>query len=113
MPAKFMQVVEANHADNAFYTLGGAGFLTEAETLARFKEIPEGPEPDPNSDEPTYMLDLLDEDAAIDDKRITAATARQLLGADLNELREKAKADIASVQARIAEDQAIRAGERP
>jgi hypothetical protein len=112
MPAKYMQVTEAHHEDDAFYQLGGAGFRTEAETLARFKAVPENKKPDPDNDEPTYVLDLLDEDSIVDDKRITAATARRLLGEDLDTLREKAKADNAVVQARIAADPAERAAER-
>lgn len=112
--AKYLQVVEANHEENAFHVLGGAGFRSGAGALASFNSAPAAPEQDPADMTPGYVLDVLDDDLnVIDDKRISAATAQRLLGGDLDELRAKAKADEAIVQDRIAKSSAARAEARP
>lgn len=111
--AKYLQVVEANHEENAFHVLGGAGFTTHAETMASFNSAPTAQKQAPDDMRPGYVLDVLDDDLnVIDDKRISAATARELLGADLDTLREKAKAEEAVVQERIAADSAERSAAR-
>lgn len=111
--AKYLQIVEANHREDAFHTLGGAGFDTPEGALASFRAAPTAPEQEPGDMNPGYVLDVLDDDLnVIDDKRISAATARALLGADLDTLREKAKADEAIVQDRIAKDTAERRASR-
>lgn len=105
-----LQVTEANHRDNAFWVLGGAGWLTKAEMDAAFIRIPSHV----NNPEAMqwYIVDVLDEDgvivdgAAVYDKPISADTARRLLGCSIEWRRRVAKranaAQIARMHSRAA-----------
>jgi len=90
-----LQITEANHADNVFWTLGGIIVDTKRERDAEFKRI-QAFDHDCDHDDRCYMLDVLDKDGSIvDDKEISAETARILLGVDdLGPLREQDKAMI-------------------
>lgn len=81
MSIGYLQVTLADHKANEFRTVGGAGFLTMAETRRRFREVPFAPDSDPAVDDYTLVLDLLDRNSDIlDDKIISKATAEALLG---------------------------------
>lgn len=88
----YLQIVEANHVDDQFYTLGGAGFETAAERAENLMQIPAF-EHDCDADDRCYILDFLDEEMSItDDREISAQTAMELLGVDdLGPLRESEK----------------------
>lgn len=90
-------ITEANHAENEFYQLGGAGFLTDAERQANLATIPrfEHDCQDPTIDR-CYRVDILnpDDQFTIDDEfEITEETAHALLGVeDFEPLREGERA---------------------
>jgi len=90
-----LQIVEVNHTDNAFYTLGGAGWTTEAGRAANLASIPPF-EHDCDAADRCYILDILDPTdgwSIVDDREISAETARTLLGVEsFDELREAEKA---------------------
>lgn len=100
-----LQVVEANHADNAFYVLGGAGWLTASERDIQFARIPSAV----NDDDAKcwYILDVLDPDGIIDDKTISADAARALLGCSIEWRRRVVKRDLADEVARMEARSAV------
>lgn len=97
-----LQITEANHADNAFWTLGGIIVDTKRERDAEFVRIPAF-EHDCDNDDRCYILDVLDNDGSIvSDKEISADTARTLLGVDdLGPLREQDKAIVNALLATV------------
>lgn len=79
-----LQITEANHGENEFYMLGGAGFNTEKERQANLATIPRFIH-DCAQDDRCYVLDILDpadDFSVIDDFEISAETAHTLLGVD-------------------------------
>ena len=79
-----LQITEANRTENQFFTLGGAGFDTEAERQANLATIP-AYDHDCDANDRCYMLDILDPDddfSIVDEREISEATARALLGTD-------------------------------
>ena len=90
MSVRYIQITEADHAANAFHTLGGAGFLSNKETLEHWKAIPTHPH-DETADF-NHTADLLDADGftIVEEKPISAATAAQLLGRPLEVARREA-----------------------
>lgn len=90
MTAEYIQITEADHGSDAFHTLGGAGFRTEAETRRNWDSIPSTPHEEGSAFD--YMADLLDNDGQtiLEDKPISAATATRLLGRPLEEARREA-----------------------
>jgi hypothetical protein len=79
-----LQVTEANHVENEFFTLGGAGFLTKRERTANIATISRdlGDHVCDESDR-CYMLDVLDHRDGFsleDEFEISEATAHVLLG---------------------------------
>jgi len=90
--AHLLQIVEANHDENEFYTLGGAGFRTEAERTANLATIPVC---DHNcaDDNRCYFLDVLDpadDFSVLEEREISESTVKTLLGVtDLEPLRRQ------------------------
>lgn len=95
MSTYLLQVTEANHTENQFYTLGGAGFDTESERRENLEGIA-AYDHDCDADDKCYILDILDPEdgfSIIDDREISAKTAHELLGVeDFEPLREKERA---------------------
>lgn len=104
-----LQIVEANHDENEFYTLGGAGFRTEAERTANLTTIPVC---DHNCDDDNrcYFLDVLDpadDFSVLEELEISEDTAKTLLGvSDLepvrNQERELLAAEIAAHASKVS-----------
>jgi hypothetical protein len=96
-----LQITEANHTENQFFTLGGAGFDTEAERQANLATIP-AHDHDCAANDRCYMLDILDpedEFSVVNEFEISEATAHTLLGVEDFEpirVRERAMWDAAS-----------------
>jgi hypothetical protein len=90
-----LQITEANHTENQFFTLGGAGFDTEAERQANLATIPAF-EHDCDAGDRCYILDILDPDdefSVVDDFEISESTAHRLLGVeDFEPLRAQERA---------------------
>ena len=88
-------IVEANHTQNEFYTLGGAGWQTEAERDAELARIPAF-EHDCAAAERCYIVDILDPAdgwSIVGDREISEETAHVLLGVeDFEALREQERA---------------------
>jgi len=86
--ARFLlQITEANHDENEFFTLGGAGFDTEAERAANLSRIPRI-DPSHSCEDPAvprcYIVDVLDPDgfSIVDNIEVSEQTAHELLGVD-------------------------------
>jgi len=77
MSIGYLQITFVDTEANEFRTVGGAGFLTMAETRRRFRDVPA-------LDDSDLILDLLDRNGDIlDDKPISRAVAEALLGEPL------------------------------
>lgn len=99
----YLEITEANHTDNQFYTLGGAGWDTATERNEQYKSIPTYGH-DCDNDDKCYFLDVVQPNGdRIKEKEISAATAMTLLGvSDLTPLRENAIADLEAEIARAS-----------
>lgn len=89
-----LQITEANHDENQFFTLGGILVDSIEERDAEAAQIPKF-DHDCDSGTACYMLDLLEEDgfSTADGFEISKETALTLLGvADLEPLRESERA---------------------
>lgn len=98
-PVYCLQVTEANHTDNAFWNLGGAGWLTAEERDAEFARIPAHV-----NDEDAkcwYILDVLDPEGIVNEKSISVETARALIGCSIEWRRRVAKRNLADEIARM------------
>lgn len=83
-----LQLTEANHDENKFFTLGGAGFLSEAERQASIDRIKAATDltghdcQDPEVHH-CYLIDVLaDNGDHLDNFEIDEATAYDVLGVD-------------------------------
>lgn len=86
-----LQITEANHADDRFYTLGGILVDSKRERDAELAKIPAF-DHDCAGDDRCYILDILERDgfSVADDREISAETAAILLGTDdFERLREQ------------------------
>ena len=104
-----VRITEANHAENEFFTLGGAGFPTEAERQASIDAIPKiGPGHDCRDPavQRCYIVDVLDpgdQFTVIDDFEITEETAHALLGVEnFDPLRDRERALFAAAMAGVS-----------
>lgn len=103
-----LQLTEANHDENEFFTLGGAGFLTETDRQASIDRIKASVDltghdcEDPEVHR-CYLIDVLDpadQFTQIDNFEIDEDTAHEVLGvADFEPLRERERAGLAAVMA--------------
>ncbi|MFE6967087.1 hypothetical protein ACFVAJ_18385 [Agromyces sp. NPDC057679] len=100
MPQHTINIVEANHDDNEFYTLGTAVFDDEVHRDANLAKIPPH---DHDCDESSrcYLLDIIDPEdgwSVLNNIEISEDTAKLLLGTqDLEPLRELDRALVRSV----------------
>ena len=98
----FLQVTEVNHLDNAFYTLGGSGWDSEAEARSEYARILSIPWVSETADL-EYSLDLLDaSQSLIDNKAITRDTAASLLGGDFEAARKAGRDEVAALVSTLA-----------
>lgn len=86
-PAMFLvQLVEANHVENEFFTLGGAGFTTERDRATNFAAISRDlTGHDCVTADRCYLVELLapHDGFTVDDAlEVSEATAHALLGVD-------------------------------
>lgn len=98
-----LQLTEANHDDNEFYTLGGAGFLSEAERQASIDRIKASADltghdcEDPDVHR-CYLIDVLDpadQFTQLDNFEIDETTAHEVLGVDdFGPIRERERAGL-------------------
>lgn len=104
--AYLLQLTEANHDDNEFYALGGAGFLTQAERQASIDRIRAASDltghscQDPDVHH-CYVIDVLDpadQFTVVDNFEIDEQTAHDVLGvADFEPLRTRERTALAAV----------------
>lgn len=85
----YLEITEANHKDNQFYTLGGAGWDTGRERNEAYKAVP-GYKHDCDNDDKCYFLDVLNEEGRIKEKEISPESVRTLLGEPIEVLRDRA-----------------------
>lgn len=97
-----LHVTEANYTDHVCYGLGRVECLCVEDAVAEFDSIPA--EVAATGEAVEYSLDLVDSDrvTVLDDKRISAEAARNLLGTDLTILRARARRDLDDVAALLA-----------
>ena len=75
-----LQVTEANHDENAFYTLGGAGWGSAEERDEEFAAIPAYTH-DCDNDNKCYLVDVIEPNGdLLDSKEISVGQAHVLLG---------------------------------
>ncbi|GAA1992611.1 hypothetical protein GCM10009718_32900 [Isoptericola halotolerans] len=99
-----LQITEANHDEDQFFTLGGAGWDSAHDRQVAIDSIPRL---EHDCEDPTvrrcYIVDVLDpvDQFTIDDNfEIDEATAHTLLGVeDFEPLRERERAAFAAVEA--------------
>ena len=99
-----LQVTEANHTRDEFYTLGGAGFESEAERAEEIAKLPRdlGPHSCETGNR-CYLVDVLDgEDgfSVLESIEVTEETAHALLGIeDFEPIRQAQDAAVAGLLA--------------
>lgn len=85
-----LRVTEANHQDDAFWTMNGADFNTAQERDANYDSIP-SIEQNPDADI-EYTVDKLDTNGSLlEEKFITQATAEKLTGRTVEAMRAESK----------------------
>lgn len=97
-----LRLTEANHGENEFFELGGAGFSTEAERAASIAGIPRDlGDHDCQTALCCYLVDVLspEDDFSITDSfEVTEAIAHELLGVeDFEPLRARERGLLAAV----------------
>lgn len=88
-----LQITEADHEANEFRCLGGATWDTKAERDAAFDAIPESKTADRETDDFSWIVDVLDEDgfSIVADREIDEHVVLELLGdSSIESLRERA-----------------------
>jgi len=85
----YLEITEANHTDNQFYTLGGAGWDTGRERNDAYKAVLEFTH-DCDNDDKCYLLDVLNEEGRIKEKEISPESVVFLLGEPIDVLRQRA-----------------------
>lgn len=85
--AGYVSFVYVDEGRNEFLTLGGAGWLSEAEVHAAFDALPTAADTQDN-----IVADLLDEDGVtiLRDKEVARATAEAMLGESFEALYSRA-----------------------
>ena len=88
--AGYIQLTFVDEANNEFITLGGAGFLTDADLNAQWDTIPAF------DGKTSFIADLLDaEQLIIDDRNISAELCEERLGKPIAELIEAGRKALA------------------
>lgn len=97
-PMWYLQVIEDNHLEEAFYRLGETAWPTKQQAQTRFDGVP-AVEEDPRT-QAEYCVILIDSDRStvLADKAISADSARKLLGGNLAPLRRSAKRELADIE---------------
>jgi hypothetical protein len=84
-----LRIVEANHADDAFWTLAGRVFNSLEEMDAEFRAIPS--EPRKEDSDRDYIIDKMVGADAVDEKFVSAETVERLTGRKIGRMRAGAK----------------------
>lgn len=100
-----LQITEANHDEDEFFTLGGAIFDTAEERQASIDALPRFVHDcaDP-SVRRCYTVDVLDEDgwSIVDNIEVSETTAQELLGtSDFEPMRQAERAALRAVAAGV------------
>lgn len=95
-----LQITEANHKDDAFWTMDGAAFATQEERDGEYAKVPSIPNDD--KADVQYTLDKLDaEGSLVEEKFISRAAAEALTGRKVEAMRAESKARLAEVVERV------------
>lgn len=98
----YLEITEAHHTDNQFYTLGGAGWDTARERNDAYKAVP-AYKHDCANDDKCYFLDVLNEEGRIKEKEISPESVRILMGESIETMREQAIKFLEEEEAGVAE----------
>jgi len=86
----YLEITEANHTDNQFYSLGGAGWGTGRQRNENYKAVLEFKH-DCDNDDKCYLLDVVQDDGTIiKEKEISPESVVFLLGEPIDVLRQRA-----------------------